>query len=56
MKAIKHDNVLLERDTHLKREKRSGLTGSVHVCAVVLLYGRNGLFLFKFLRMIFEPI
>ena len=29
---------LLERDTHLKREKRSRLTGSVHVCAVVLLY------------------
>ena len=32
---------LLERDTHLKREKRSRLTGSEHLWAIVLLYSGN---------------
>jgi hypothetical protein len=34
----KHVDDTLERDTHLKREKRSGLTMSVQRCALVLLY------------------
>jgi hypothetical protein len=33
---------LLERDTHLKREKQFALTESAHHCTIVLLYRFNG--------------
>jgi hypothetical protein len=32
---------LLERDTHLKREKQFALTESAHHCTIVLLYSKR---------------